>query len=151
MRKFFKIALYVVSFLFLTISGFVIYQLYKPLYLYSLNGEKINLRNMKKAVCLFFWHPYCSSCISKFKSLKQFMKILELKGYDLILITEYSAETFYKTTALMAKYDLDDSICYFDKTGSVFEKFYVFQIPLIFLIDKNGNISKIEDINKFLL
>lgn len=107
----------------------------------DLEGNKHQLSDYEgQGVLLNFWGTWCPPCKKEMPALNEAYNKYKDKGIQVISIN--IAQSNFEVQNFVDNYKLDFPMT-IDKTKSVMRTYNVDQLPATFLIDKNGEITKI--------
>jgi peroxiredoxin len=106
----------------------------------DINGKLVKLSQFRgKAVILNFWSIWCGPCLAEMPSLNKLYLEFKDKGLIVLSIAEDPAEKPVRS------YIQEKGIAFpilMDKDRKVYLKYFLFGIPVTFLIDKKGFIAE---------
>lgn len=106
----------------------------------DINGKPVKLSQFRrKVVVLNFWSIWCGPCLSEMPSLNKLYLEFKDKGLIVLAIAEDPAEKPVKS------YIQEKNIAFpvlMDKDKKIYFKYFLFGIPVTFLIDRKGVIAE---------
>jgi thiol-disulfide isomerase/thioredoxin len=103
-------------------------------------GKKVNLYSVKaNYTVLFFYNPECETCMPVSSALSEFSKQYRAKGLEVFAIYMDKKQDIWKFAITLKG---QNWINVFDPDGSakIEEKYDLYALPMIYLLDKNKKI-----------
>jgi thiol-disulfide isomerase/thioredoxin len=112
-------------------------------YFYEPGGSKLSLADFKgRPVIVNLWATWCPPCIAELPSLDKLQAKMTGKGLAVVAIALDRGEDMTPVTDFLRKQRIEHLTPYWDKDRQVREAWNAENLPVSYLIDRNGVIVK---------